>query len=117
MFISEFADQMSDKTTKPPHNPWPWRHSKKNTVALLRSPQGQHWIRVTHHSGQNMLVPWPVFFGWERALPPECGSPDHGIQAYAVADTVAALKSLREKGFSTPLVLHWREMLAKLAQP
>ena len=102
---------------KPPYNPWPWRHSKKNTVAMMRSPKGQHWIRVTHHAGHNMLVPWPVFFGWEKALPPACGTPDHVIQAYAVADTVAALKALRELGYSAPLVLNWRLMLAKLPKP
>lgn len=109
------AAQTSDPST-PRINPWPWQHRKKTTVALIRSPNHQCWIRVTHHTGVQKLVPWPVFKGWDTALPEACGTPDHALQGYSVPDMVPALAALRKLGFSSPLVTRWPEIL-KLLPP
>lgn len=110
------SDTAPSSTALPPRNPWPWQHSKKTSVALLRSPTNQCWIRVQHHSGAQKLVPWPVFRGWESALPAACGTPDQAVQGYTVPNMVAALTALRQLGFSSPVITSWPEIL-KLLPP
>jgi hypothetical protein len=88
-------------------HPWPWQHPRNNSVAVMRAPCGQHWVRVQDTDGHQMLAPWPVFEGWHLALPNACGAPDMSRQAYAVPDIIRAIQSLRNEGFSDPVVGRW----------
>lgn len=88
-------------------HPWPWQHPRNNSVAVMRAPSGQHWVRVQDRDGRQMLAPWPVFDGWHISLPNACGAPDMARQAYAVEDIIEAIKSLRNEGFSDPVVGRW----------
>ncbi|WBY01526.1 hypothetical protein PE066_18990 [Ramlibacter tataouinensis] len=90
--------------------PWPWQSEHHTSVAVLLAPNGHPWVRVQHRDGLHRLVPWPVFPGWEMALPPEVGRPDPGVQGYAVADIATALQLLQERGFSRPNVGRWRDV-------
>ncbi|MBV7542037.1 hypothetical protein [Acidovorax sp. sic0104] len=94
-----------------PTHPWPWQHSTNNSVAVVRSPEGQAWIRVQHSNGSQRLVPWPAFEGWEYALPPSCGAPDHEVKALAVPNIVTAMLGLRMIGFTQPEVSRWPDVL------
>lgn len=90
--------------------PWPWQHAKNFSVAVVRSPEGQHWVRVQAQDGSQKLTPWPVFDGWERALPPECGQPDMALLAYSVPDIVRAFTALAQRGYSKPDVGNWSKV-------
>jgi len=111
--MTNSSNSDSENPGKPIH-PWPWQHHKKKTVAIVKSPKNQCWIRVTHHSGEQKLVPWPAFKDWEKTLPPECGTPDFVLQAYSVPDIVIALKTLRHMGYSSPIVTSWPRVLGHL---
>ncbi len=65
---SQRRPQAADQHTSAP-SPWLWQKAG-TSVAVLRSPAVQHWVRVQHRDGTQKLVPWPVFDGWEHALPP-----------------------------------------------
>lgn len=91
-------------------SPWPWQNQRNTSVALFRSPTGQRWVRVQHQDGTQKIAPWPVFEGWEIALPPSCGIADMDLQAYAVHDIVIAVRTLRSLGFTDPLVGRWQDI-------
>ncbi|WP_157443587.1 hypothetical protein [Curvibacter lanceolatus] len=108
--LSQTREQPSKPQERPlaaPNRPWPWQHTRNFSVAVLRSPEGQHWVRVQAQDGSQKLAPWPVFEGWEKALPPECGMPDLELQAYSTSNIVLAITTLRSKGFSEPIVGTW----------
>ena len=67
-------------------------------------------MRVQHRDGSQKLAPWPVFEGWDEALPPSCGSPDLEIDAYAVPNIVQAITKLLAMGFSAPVVGVWQQV-------
>lgn len=98
---------------RPTNSPWPWQSAKHSSIAVLVSPDSQVWVRVEHQNGSQKLVPWPVFAGWEMALPAEVGEPDHDVQCYAVKDIVKAMRILVSLGYSEPKVGGWRDVLPK----
>ena len=95
----------------PPEHPWPWQHRQNSSVALLRGSDGQCWVRVMHQNGKQMLSPWPMFRGWETALPAICGAPDLALKAYVVPNIVTAIQALRQLGYAAPEVTRWPEIL------
>lgn len=97
-----------------PSHPWPWQHRQNSSVAVLRAPGGQAWIRVTHSDGSHKLLPWPPFPGWESALPAFCGRADPSVGGYSLPNVVEAIKGLQSVGFSTPQVSRWPEVLSLL---
>lgn len=90
-----------------PAGPWPWQHTRNTSVALMRAPTGQYWVRVQHQDGRQMLAPWPQFEGWKTALPPECGLPDTALEAYSTPDIASALAAMRALGFEGPAIGLW----------
>ena len=114
--LSQSREAPSKPVERPlaaPKRPWPWQHPRNTSVAVLADPQGQHWVRVQHFDGSQKLAPWPVFDGWDEALPPSCGQPDEDLQAYSVPNIVATLTKLRSMGFSAPDVGNWSEKRPK----
>lgn len=99
------------RSVPPPQHPWPWQHRQNSSVALFRGIDGQCWVRVMHQSGKQMLTPWPVFRGWETALPAVCGAPDLALKAYVVPNIVTAIQALRQLGYAAPEVSRWPEIL------
>lgn len=97
-----------------PQHPWPWQHGQNTSVAVVRAPDGQCWVRVLHRDGIQRLVPWPVFEGWDESFPPSVGTADTGADAYVVPNISAALEWLRSRGFSLPQVSRWPEVLKLL---
>lgn len=95
----------------PAQHPWPWQHRHNTSVAVIRGPDGQCWVRVQHADGTQKIAPWPVFEGWDEAFPTALGKPDPSLQAYAVPNIVDALAWLRARGFSAPTVSRWPEVL------
>ena len=100
----------SPRPRLPPH-PWPWQHTFNTSVAVLRGPDGQHWVRVMHRDGRQRLAPWPMFDGWDETFPGSVGAADEAAQAYLVPDIVAAISWLRARGFSAPQVSRWPDVL------
>lgn len=114
--LSQRREQPSQPAERPlaaSNRPWAWQHPRNTSVAVLTDPQGQHWVRVQHFDGSQKLAPWPVFDGWDEALPPSCGQPDEDLQAYSVPNIVATLTKLGSMGFSAPKVGNWSEVRPK----
>ena len=107
--------QLAPTSTRPlqslPQHPWPWQHQQNTSVGVVRGADGQCWVRVQHRDGSQKIAPWPVFDGWDEALPPSVAVPDLSLTAYAVKDVVMALQWLRARGFSAPAVSRWPEVL------
>ena len=101
----------------PAEHPWPWQHPSNTSVAVVRGPDSQCWVRVMHRSGTQMLAPWPAFDGWDETFPPSIGQPDQQLQAYAVPNIVAALQWLRQRGYEAPQVSRWPEVRKLLPDP
>lgn len=95
----------------PPAHPWPWQHHRNSSLGAVRSPSGHLWVRVQHQDGSQKLAPYPVFEGWDTALPGSLGTPDMGLQAYGLADVVQAMQRLRQMGFSAPEISRWPDVL------
>lgn len=52
---SQRRPQAADQHTSAP-SPWLWQKAG-TSVAVLRSPAGQHWVRLQHRDGTQKLVP------------------------------------------------------------
>ncbi|XJC74038.1 hypothetical protein ACHFCA_26460 [Delftia tsuruhatensis] len=65
--------QLAPTYTRPlqslPQHPWPWQHQQNTSVGVVRGADGQCWVRVQHRDGSQKIAPWPVFDGWDEALP------------------------------------------------
>lgn len=100
-------------SVRPNESPWPWQSTRFTSIARLTAPTGRTWVRVQHMDGSHRIVPWPVFPGWETALPPEVGPLDHEVRGYRALDIARALSLLRERGFSPPVVGTWQSLLGR----
>lgn len=114
--LALFAPRPAQPRQPPPEHPWPWQHASNTSVAVVRGPDGHHWVRVLHRDGRQRLAPWPLFEGWEEAFPPSVGSPDETSQAYLVPNIIAGLQWLARRGFSQPQVSRWPEVLQFLPE-
>lgn len=92
-------------------SPWEWQHPRNTSVALFRSESGQDWVRVQHLDGSQKIVPWPMFDGWDEALPLSCGQADLDLQAYSVSDLPRAFATLKQLGHKGPIVGVWPGVL------
>lgn len=97
--------------------PWAWQHPRNTSVALFHSASGQSWVRVKHLDGTQKLVPWPMFDGWDEALPPSCGLADPVLQAYCVSDLPKAFATLNQLGYIGPIVGVWPGVLGATEHP
>lgn len=105
------------RSPAPDPAPWGWQHQRNKSVALFRSASGQHWVRVQHQDGTHKITPWPMFDGWDEALPSSCGTPDLVLQAYSPADLVGAFATLRRLGHVGPIVGVWPKVLQETQAP
>ena len=106
---SMYAFPAPEVTRRVASSPWPWQHPRNYSSALLRSPHGQAWFRVQHQDQSQKLAPWPLFDGWESALPAHVGTADLALGAFGVPDIGRAIKELAALGFTSPQVGVWND--------
>lgn len=97
------------------HGPWPWM-KPLTSMAYFRLADDTGWVRVQRRDGQQMLVPFPSFDGWDEALPASVGTSDHEYQAYVVPDIARAIAFLRQRATSELVSGVWSEIQAKSRQ-
>lgn len=56
-------------------SPWAWMEPLSSTI-YLHLKDGSVWVRVQRKDGKHLLAAWPVFDGWDEALPPHVGAVD-----------------------------------------
>ena len=89
-------------------SPWPWV-KPLTSMAYFHLQDGSNWVRVQHRDQRQILVPWPAFDGWDEALPPTLGSPDHELGGYVLGNLVNAVAYLRSQG-GEPRVGVWEQV-------
>lgn len=94
-------------------SPWPWA-APGRSMFYIHFPDGTGWIRVEHKDGQQRLVPWPKFDGWDETWPKTVGEPDHQLQCLHVRDFKVALEYLRQTSAWDKVYGSWRELNAEL---
>jgi len=94
---------------------FPWM-KPLSSMLYLKLRDGTGWARVQHKDGQQFIVPWPTFEGWDEAFPPHMGTVDHDHGGYAVKDVASALKYLRSLSEREQLCGSWRELLIAIAK-
>lgn len=90
-------------------SPFPWA-APGRSMLYLHMQDGTGWIRVEHKDGQQRLVPWPKFEGWDETLPSSVGLADHELGCLHVRDIVSALIYLRQHAQWEKVVGSWREL-------
>ncbi len=71
---------------------------------------GTGWVRVQRNDGQQMLAPWPMFEGWDEALPAHIGAAHLDFGAYALRDVVGAVEYLRRQTVREKVSGLWRDI-------
>lgn len=100
---------------KTPPLPWPWmKHYASLTYFEMRD--GTSWMRVTHADGSCLLVPWPMFEGWDESLPAHVGTPHPSIEGLVIPDLVHAVAYLRQSTTWEKMCGLWRDMAAELTK-
>lgn len=75
--------------------PWPWV-KPLSSVAYFSLKDGTGWVRVQNTQGDQLLMPWPSFDGWDEAFPASVGTPDLDTGGYRVRDIVYTVRYLRD---------------------
>lgn len=94
--------------------PFPWM-KPLSSMLYLKLRDGTGWARVQHKDGQQFIVPWPTFEGWDEAFPSHIGAADFEHGGYAVQDVVSVLKYLRNLSEREQLCGNWGELLSAIA--
>ena len=95
-------------------SPTPWNWMKPLTsMAYFRLRDGTGWVRVQHRDSRQMLVPWPIFDGWDEAFPPSVGVVDSDCGGYVLpADVRASISYLRSRAEHELVTGIWKEIVA-----
>lgn len=102
-------------TVNYPHEaPWAWV-KPWSSVIYLKLNDGSGWIRALRKDDKHLLVPWPVFDGWDEALPALFGQVDRGCGGHVLPDVVAALRYLRNHAEWETKPGRWKDVMAEIA--
>ena len=95
-------------------SPTPWNWMKPLTsMAYFRLRDGTGWVRVQHRDSRQLLVPWPVFDGWDEAFPTSIGVVDIDCGGYVLpADVRASISYLRSRAEREMVTGIWKEIVA-----
>jgi hypothetical protein len=95
-------------------SPTPWNWMKPLTsMAYFRLRDGTGWVRVQHKDSRQLLVPWPVFDGWDEAFPTSIGVVDIDCGGYVLpADVRASISYLRSRAEREMVTGIWKEIVA-----
>ena len=98
------------------HKETPWEWVKPWTSLLyLKLKDGSGWIRAQRRDDKHVLVPWPVFDGWDEALPPLFGHADIEYGGYILPDVVPALQYLRNQAEWETKPGRWSDVMTEIA--
>lgn len=98
----------------PQETPWAWV-KPWSSVTYLKLRDGSGWIRAQRKDDKHLLVPWPVFDGWDEALPPLFGPIDSECGGHVLPDVVPALKYLRSQMEWETKPGRWKDVMAEIA--
>jgi hypothetical protein len=99
-----------------PHQETPWAWVKPwSSVIYLKLKDGSGWMRAQRRDDKHLLVPWPVFDGWDEALPPLFGPVDSECGGHVLPDVVAALRYLRNHAAWETKPGRWSDVMAEIA--
>lgn len=101
--------------TSAKESPWAWMKPMSSTI-YFRLRNGSGWVRVQRNDGKQLLVPWPIFEGWDKALPPHIGPIDAECQAYVMNNVVPALDYLRSLARWKTTPGRWSDVAAEIAE-
>jgi hypothetical protein len=94
----------------------PWARVKPlSSVIYLKLKDGSGWMRAQRKDGRHLMLPWPVFDGWDEALPPLFGPVDGESGTYVLPDVIAALKYLRLHAGWDTRPGRWKDVVAEIA--
>jgi len=94
-------------------SPWPWA-SPGRSMLYIHFKDGTGWIRVEHKDGEQRLVPWPQFEGWDETWPSTVGTVDHALECLHVRQIQYALNYLRQFSAWDKVYGTWRDLKAEL---
>jgi hypothetical protein len=106
--------QHATTTALPQETPWAWV-KPLSSVIYLKLTDGSGWMRAQRRDDKHLLVPWPVFEGWDEALPPLFGPVDSACGGHVLPDVIAALRYLRNHAQWETKPGRWRDVLAEIA--
>lgn len=95
--------------------PWSWK-ARGTSMFYIQMRDGSGWVRVQSERGMQFLLPWPMFDGWDEALPAHIGPVDLEHGGYKLDDVAAALRYLRQKSKWELVSGIWPEILAEIAK-
>lgn len=112
---SIIADRSDAIPREPKPSPWSWMKPLAS-MTYFHLRDGTGWVRVQHHDGHQMLVPWPRFDGWDEALPAHVGTPHPTIEALVLPDLIGTVAYLRAHGEWERMSGLWREIVAEIVR-
>jgi hypothetical protein len=101
-------------SSHPLETPWAWV-KPWSSVIYLKLKDGSGWMRAQRKDDKHLLMPWPVFDGWDEALPPLFGPIDSECGGHVLPDVVAALSYLRRHAEWETKPGRWSDVLREIA--
>lgn len=89
--------------------PWPWA-KPMSSIAYFQMPDGTGWVRVQHKTGDQILMPWPAFDGWDEAFPARVGVPDPELGGLRSPNIIQSVDYLKRTARSMKVGI-WREVI------
>lgn len=94
--------------------PWEWV-KPWTSVLYLKLKDGSGWIRVQRRDDKHVLVPWPIFDGWDEALPPLFGTAENEYGGYVLPNVVQALQYLHSQAEWETNPGRWSDVMEEVA--
>ena len=77
--------------------PWPWSRPL-SSIAHFTLNDGSKWIRTEHVDRFHMMMPWPIFNGWDECLPKAVGAANLELGGYRINDLILAVAYMQKHG-------------------
>lgn len=98
------------------HKETPWAWVKPwSSVIYFKLKDGSGWMRAQRKDDKHVLLPWPVFDGWDEALPSLLGPIDNECGGHVLTDVVSAVKYLRDQVEWETKPGCWKDVLTEIA--
>lgn len=92
----------------------PWAAWRKPGHAFIcyGTRDGEGWVIFPHQDGRLVMAPYPMFDGWDEAVPAHIGVADADLEVLVLSDRLAAMVFLSPRSPMIRTASSWTELVA-----
>lgn len=93
-------------------SPWAAWRKPRHAFLCYGLRDGSGWVLFPHSDGRHVMAPYPMFDGWDEAMPPRIGTASLELLVYVLPDKLAAMVFLSPMSLMVRTASDWAELQA-----